>query len=101
MLNHILLFIYLFIYFRLNQSKKRKGEKLQRQRLLSLYPKVEHSKLETQDVDLNKRDEVQLKHWSTFGPKHSEHPLLHAIDLFYWSQVIEKIIWRWKEQINK
>jgi len=62
MLNHILLFIYLFIYFRLNQSKKRKGEKLQRQRLLSLYPKVEHSKLETQDVDLNKRDEVQLKH---------------------------------------
>jgi len=56
------------------EKKKKEKKRLQRQRLLSLYPKFEHSKLETQDVDLNKSGEVQFKHSSTFVPKHSEHP---------------------------
>ena len=85
MLNHILFyyeFIYV-IYFWLielerkrekEKKKKKKKKKLHWQRLLSLYPKLEHSELEIQVVEFNKNGEVQFKHSSTFVPKHSEHP---------------------------
>jgi len=44
-----------------------------------LYPKFEHSKVETQVVEFNKNGELQLEHSFSFIPKHSAHRLLQAI----------------------
>ena len=55
-------------------EQKIKIKKLQRQRSFALYPKFEHSKLETQDVEFNSNGEIQVEHSFAFIPKHFKHP---------------------------
>jgi len=64
------------------KERKERKKRLRRQKVLSLYPKFEHSKVVIQDVEFNNNGKLQDKHSFSSTPKHSEHLLLHAVYFF-------------------
>ena len=53
---------------------------------------MEHSKVETQDVEFNSNGKMQDEHSFSLAPKHSKHLLVHTIFFYYYWFVCDELI---------